>query len=201
MNDVRFALRQHFKHSGFFVAAVLMLALGIGATTSLFSAVYGVLIDPYPYAKPGEIWTPGLRSTTANQRMRPYPPKEYLEMATLSAFSDVMATCPGNVLLTGEFAPETISGIRLSGNAFNFLGVPPLIGRTIQPSDIRSTGEPELVTVLSFRRWQRLFGGDPNAVGKTLRLDDQPYTIIRSEEHTSELHSLPNLVCPIPLDQ
>src|SRR5207253_1176956 len=178
MNDVRFALRQHFKHSGFFVAAVLMLALGIGATTSLFSAVYGVLIDPYPYAKPGEIWTPGLRSATANQRMRPYPPKEYLEMATLSAFSDVMATCPGNVLLTGEFAPETISGIRLSGNAFNFLGVPPLIGRTIQPSDIRSTGEPELVTVLSFRRWQRLFGGDPNAVGKTLRLDDQPYTII-----------------------
>src|SRR2546429_2578700 len=51
---------------------VLMLALGIGATTSLFSAVYGVLIDPYPYAKPGEIWTPGLRSATANQRMRPY---------------------------------------------------------------------------------------------------------------------------------
>jgi putative ABC transport system permease protein len=178
MNDVRFALRQHFNHSGFFAAAVLMLALGIGAATSLFSAVYGVLIDPYPYAKPGEIWTPGLRSATANQRMRPYPPKEYLEMAKLSAFSDVMATGPGNVLLTGEFAPETIRGVRLSGNAFNFLGVPPLIGRTIQPSDIRATGEPELVTVLSFRRWQRLFGGDPNAVGKTLRLDDQPYTVI-----------------------
>src|SRR5215469_56744 len=178
MNDVRFALRQHFKHSGFFAAAVLMLALGIGAATSLFSAVYGVLIDPYPYAKPGEIWTPGLRSATANQRMRPYPPKEYLEMAKLSAFSDVIATGPGNVLLTGEFAPETIRGVRLSGNAFNFLGVPPLIGRTIQPSDIRATGEPEVVTVLSFRRWQRLFGGDPNAVGKILRLDDQPYTII-----------------------
>ena len=141
MNDVRFALRQHFKHSGFFVAAVLMLALGIGATTSLFSAVYGVLIDPYPYAKPGEIWTPGLHSATANQRMRPYPPKEYLEMMKLSAFSDVMATSPGNVLLTGEFAPETIGGIRVSGNAFNFLGVSPLIGRTIQPSDIRATGD------------------------------------------------------------
>src|SRR5256884_2003208 len=178
MNDVRFALRQHFKHSGFFVAAVLMLALGIGATTSLFSAVYGVLIDPYPYAKPGEIWTPGLRSATANQRMRPYPPKEYLEMATLSAFSDVMATCPGNVLLTGEFAPETLGGIRLSGNAFNFLGVPPLFGRTIQPSDIRSTGEPEPVTVLSFRRWQKLFGNDTNILGKTLRLDDQPHIIV-----------------------
>src|SRR5262249_5986629 len=118
------------------------------------------------------------RSATANQRMRPYSLKEYLEMAKLSAFSDVMATYPGSVLLTGEFAPETIRGVRLSGNAFNFLGVPPLIGRTIQPADIRSSGEPELVTVLSFRRWQRLFGGDPNAIGKTLRLDDQLYTII-----------------------
>src|SRR5262249_53230941 len=98
--------------------------------------------------------------------------------AKLSAFSDVMATYPGSVLLIGEFAPETIRGVRLSGNAFNFLGVPPLIGRTIQPSDIRSTADLELVTVLSFRRWQRLFGGDPNVVGKTLRLDDQPYTII-----------------------
>src|SRR6516225_5856020 len=121
MNDVKFAFRQQFKHRGFFGAAVLMLALGIGATTSLFSVVYGVLIDPYPYVKPGEIWTPGLRTATASERMRPYRLTEYLEMAKLPAFSDVMATGPGNVLLTGEFAPETISGIRLSGNAFNFL--------------------------------------------------------------------------------
>src|SRR6185295_8991741 len=138
--------------------AVLTLALGIGATTALFSVVYGVLISPYPYSKPGEIWTPGLRGVDADQTMRSYRLNEYLEMARLPAFSDVMATGPGNVLLTGEFAPETIRGIRLSGNAFNFLGVPPLLGRTIQPSDIRSTGEPESVAVLSFKGWQRLFG-------------------------------------------
>ena len=66
----------------------------------------------------------------------------------------------------------------MSGNAFNFLGVPPLLGRTIQPSDIRPDGDPEPVTVLSFRRWQILFGGDPNAIGKTLRLNDQPHTIV-----------------------
>src|SRR2546426_219399 len=110
--------------------------------------------------------------------MRPYRLSEYLEMARLPAFSDVMATGPGSVLLTGEFAPESIRGIRVSGNAFQFLGVPPLFGRTIQPSDIRSTGEPELVTVLSFRRWQKLFGNDANILGRTLRLDDQPHTII-----------------------
>ena len=178
MNDLKFAFRQLLKNPGFTVVAVLTLALGIGATTALFSVVYAVLISPYPYAKPGEIWTPGLRSVNADQRMRPYRPNEYLEMARLPGFSDVMATGPGSVLLTGEYSPETIRGIRLSGNAFNFLGVPPLFGRTIQPSDIRSTGEPEPVTVMSFRRWQKLFGSDTNILGKTLRLDDLPHAII-----------------------
>src|SRR5262245_58578434 len=110
--------------------------------------------------------------------MRPYRLREYQEMGRLSSFADVMATGPDSVLLTGEFAPESLRGVRLTGNAFNFLGVPPLVGRTIQPTDIRPSGEPEPVAVLSFQLWQRLFGGDPSAIGKTLRLDDQPHTII-----------------------
>jgi len=176
--DLRYGIRMMFKHKGFTIVAVLTLALGIGATTALFSVVYGVLISPYPYAKPHEIWTPGLFSVRSNQSMRPYPLSAYQEMAKLPAFSDVMATSPGGVLMTGEFAPENFAGIRVSGNAFNFLGVPPLLGRTIQPSDIRANGEPETVTVISFRRWQKLFAGDPNVMGKTLRLNDEVYTII-----------------------
>ena len=176
--DIRYGIRMMFKQKGFTLVAVLTLALGIGATTALFSVVYGVLISPYPYAKPGEIWTPGLQSVNANQTMRPYLLGAYQEMANLPAFSEVMATAPGGVLLTGEYAPESFGGIRVSGNAFQFLGVPPLLGRTILPSDIRPSGEPEAVTVLSFRRWQQLFGGDPNVLGKTLRLNDETYTII-----------------------
>src|SRR6266540_3372610 len=176
--DLRFGVRMLLKRPGFTLVAALTLALGIGATTALFSVVYGVLISPYPYAKPEGIWTPGLRTAQSNQRMRPYRLNEYLEMARLPLFADVMATAPGRALLTGEYAPETLQANRVSGNAFNFLGVPPLLGRTIQPSDIRPDGEPEPVTVLSFRRWQKLFGGDPNAIGKTLRLNDQPHTII-----------------------
>ena len=178
MNDLKFAFRQLLKNPGFTAVALLSLALGIGANTALFSVVYGVLISPYPYAKPGEIRVPGLRSAEDNQRMRPYQLNQYLELTKLPAFSDVMATGPGSVLLTGEFAPESLTGIRLTGNALNFLGVPPIAGRTIQPSDIRPGGEPESVVVLSFQLWQRLFGGDPNAIGKTLRLDDQLHTII-----------------------
>ena len=92
MNDLKFALRQLLKNPGFNALALLSLALGIGANTALFSVVYGVLISPYPYSRPGEIWTPGLRSATANQRMRPYRLREYLEMSRLSSFADVMAT-------------------------------------------------------------------------------------------------------------
>ena len=178
MNDLKFAFRQLFKNPGFTFVAVLTLALGIGATTALFSVVYGVLISPYPYARPGEIWAPGLRSAGSDQSFRAYRPDEYREMAKLPVFSEVMATGPGRALLTGEFAPETIGGVRVSANAFHFLGVPPLFGRVIQPSDIQPTGEAELVTVLSFSRWQKLYGNDTNILGKTLRLDDQNYTII-----------------------
>ncbi len=178
MNDLRFAFRQLLKNPGFTAVAVLTLALGIGATTALFSVVYGVLISPYPYAKPHEIWTPGMRSASGEERMRHYRFNEYVDMAKLPVFADVMATAPGNVLLTGEFAPESIRGVRVSGNAFRFLGVQPILGRTIQPSDFSSAGLPEPVTVLTFKRWQRLFGGDTNVLGRTLRLNDQPYTII-----------------------
>src|SRR5579872_5494528 len=114
MTDLKSAFRQLIKNPGFSAVAILTLALGIGSTTALFSVVYGVLISPYPYAKPGEIWMPGLQSVKSNQRMRPYRPDEYLEMAKLPVFSDVMATGPGTVLLTGEFAPETVRGVRVS---------------------------------------------------------------------------------------
>jgi len=176
--DLRFGVRMLLKHKGLTAVAVLTLALGIGATTALFSVIYGVLISPYPYARSHEIWTPGLVSVNAKETMRPYPLAAYQEMAKLPAFAEVMATSPETVLLTGEHAPENFGGIRVSSNAFQFLGVPPLVGRTIQPSDIRANGEPELVTVLSFQRWQKLFNGDPNAVGKTLRLNNEVYTII-----------------------
>src|SRR5688572_2800970 len=129
--DLKFGARMLLKRPGFTAVAALTLALGIGATTALFSVIYGVLISPYPYAKPEGIWAPGLRNAQTNQRMRPYQLNEYLEMARLPVFADVMATAPGRALLTGEYAPETIQAHRMSGNAFNFLGVPPALGRTI----------------------------------------------------------------------
>src|SRR5882724_10813514 len=178
VQNLRFGLRMLLKNPGFTFVAVITLALGIGANTAIFSVIYGVLIDPYPYANAQGIWAPQMISSKSPNGRRSYLMGEYLEAAKLAPFSDVMATSFDNVLLTGDRAPESFQGILLSGNAFNFLGVKPTLGRTIQPSDIQPSGDATPVVVLSYITWQRLFDSDPGAIGKTLRLNDQPHTVI-----------------------
>ncbi len=177
--DLRYALRGFRKNHGFTSVALLSLMLGIGASIALFSVVYGVLIAPYPYAKPNEIWAPAVLGPNDPVRgWHPYPLREMLEIQKLSAFSDVMATSPRQVMLTGGTNPESLYGIFLTGGAFNFIGVKPLIGRTIQPFDIDPGGEPHPVVVLTYLFWQRVFNGDPSAIGKKIVIDDVPHTVI-----------------------
>ncbi|MCU1259721.1 MAG: hypothetical protein JWO80_2606, partial [Bryobacterales bacterium] len=94
------------------------------------------------------------------------------------AFSAVMGTSPENQLLTGDRPPENFTAVSVTSNAFEFLGVPPVLGRTILPSDVKPSGEAESVVVLSYRAWQRLFNGSPEALGKTLILNSKPQTVI-----------------------
>lgn len=89
-----------------------------------------------------------------------------------------MATTIEPVLMTGDSSPLSFYGVLLTGGAFHFIGVPPVIGRTIQPFDISRGGEPAPVVVLSYRFWQQTFNGDPGALGKTLVLNDVPHTVI-----------------------
>jgi len=178
VQDIRYAGRSFRRSPGFTLVAIVSLTLGIGATTSIFSVIYGVLLSPYPYAKPGEIWAPQIVGADGRSGRGSHTIDELRELQAVPAFSQVMATGFELVLLTGEFPPESFNGILLSGNAFNFLGVPPVIGRTIQPSDIRPDGTPEPVVVISTKLWQRLFDGDPSAIGKTLRLNGVHHTIV-----------------------
>ena len=178
MSDVRLAFRHLAKRPAFTCVAAGTLALGIGAATALFSVVYGVLISPYPYADPDEIWAFGVSAPAGPQRLRPFRYDAFEEMARLPALADVMATAPGSRLLTGTFAPETVTAIEVSGNAFGFLGVAPVMGRAIQPSDVLPDGQPRPVAVLTFRRWQETFAGATDVLGKTLRLDDVEHEVI-----------------------
>ena len=175
--DIGYAMRSFRRSPAFVLVALLSLTLGIGATSAIFSVIYGVLIAPYPYARPGEIWAPEARALDGRGG-HGYALEELRALSEVPAFADVMATSMETVLMTGEFAPESFGGILLSGNAFNFLGVPPVVGRTIQPTDIRPDGQAEPVVVLSHRLWLRLFEGNPAAVGRTLRLNGRPHTII-----------------------
>jgi putative ABC transport system permease protein len=177
--DIRYALRGFKKNPGFTAVALLSLMLGIGASIALFSVVYGVLIAPYPYARPNQIWAPAVLGPNDPVRgWHWYSLREMAEIQKLPAFSDVMATSVKPVMLTGGINPQSFYGVFLTGGAFNFLDVKPLIGRTIQPFDIGPGGEPAPVVVLSYGYWQRFFSGDPHALGRKITLDDVPHTVI-----------------------
>jgi len=206
---LRYPLRGFGRSPGFTVVALLSLMLGIGARTALFSEVYGVLIAPYPYAKPDEIWAPAITGKKEPpEGWHPYPLREFLEIQKLPAFSDVMATGYEPMVVTGDRAPERFYGVLMTGGAFHFIGVKPLIGRTIESFDIGSGGEPAPVVVLSYGFWQRVFNGDPKAIGQKLILNKAPHTIIgvmppRFGWYTNESFWLPmpmNLADETPLN-
>jgi putative ABC transport system permease protein len=177
--DLRYGLRVLRKSPGLTAVALLSLALGIGATTSIFSVVYGVLISPYPYSRPGEIWAPSVQNAKDPRQGRGTSRiAEYLRMRELPAFAATMATLPENRLLTGARAPENFTSIQVTADAFQFLAVEPILGRTILPSDVGASGRPEPVVVLTYKAWQRLFDGRPDALGKTIVLNDTPHTVI-----------------------
>src|SRR5512133_1258496 len=124
LQDLRYGLRMFGKNPGLTAVSTLSPALGIGATTSIFSVVYGVLISPYPYARPGEIWAPSIRNArNPNQGRAAYKGGEVMRMRELPAFSMVMATAPESRILRSDRAPENFTSIQLTANAFQFLGV------------------------------------------------------------------------------
>jgi len=105
--DIRYGARGVKKNPGFTLVALLSLALGIGATTAIFSVVYGVLISPYPYGHPGEIWAPRINDVGhPNQGRGAHHIREFVELKKLPALSDAMATLPESRLLAAIWAPR-----------------------------------------------------------------------------------------------
>lgn len=177
--DVRYAVRVLAKSPGSTAVSLLSLALGIGATTAIFSVIYGVVISPYPYARPGEIWAPAI--LTAKNPDVPFSfhhIRDYVEIKKLPAFAEAMATLPEGRLLTGSHAPENFTTVSMTANAFQFLGVPPVLGRTFQLSDAGVNGVPAPVIVLTFKAWNRLFDSSPDALGQKVILNDEAFTVI-----------------------
>jgi putative ABC transport system permease protein len=167
-----------YKAPSFAVVIVVILGLGIGVSTAVFSVVYAWLIDPYPYAKSSEIWGPAISNPKSPDGQYEFQLGDYLAIANLPAVSKAMATSFNSVLLRGDSSPEMITAPRVSASAFDFLGVPPVLGRGLAESDVRPNGEAAPVTVLSFLLWQRHFDADPGIVGRTIVLDNEVYTVV-----------------------
>lgn len=176
--DVRYGLRGLRRNPGFAAVAVLSLALGIGATTAMFSLIYAVLLHPFPYADADRIVNLfGLTESAAGTSFSwaAVSKAQLDDLGRASPVDSVLGFNPTQMEITGAL-PEEIAGTYLTENAGTFFGVRPLLGRNIEPSDAENGGHS--VAVLNYRFWQRHFGGDPHVIGRTLEMNHAPYTII-----------------------
>src|SRR6201996_4770636 len=176
--DIRYGFRALRRNPGFTAVAVLSLALGIGATTAMFSLIYAVLLHPFPYDGADRITNPLFRDKQHPDDWSWFSLSE-AQLDDLRLAAPVESTLGFNhssMEITGGALPEDISGIYLTENAGTFFGVRPLFGRNIEPSDAENGGHS--VVVLNYCFWQRHFGGDPHVIGRTLEIDHAPYTIV-----------------------
>jgi predicted permease len=168
--DVRHAARALLHSPAFTVTAVLSLALGIGATTTIFSVVHAVVIDPFPYRSPDTLFSLAVVGPDGRSNWSTYTIDEYVELTErATAFEGLIASTISDVSMTDAGAPERLRGNYVSMNTFDVLGVPVLLGRAPAAPDARPDAPP--VAILGYRFWQRQFGGDPSIVGRTLRLE------------------------------
>jgi predicted permease len=177
VQDVRYAFRQFRKSPGFVLTAVLSLMLGIGATTAIFSVVYGVLLDPYPYKDANRMVHVELRDKNGRGPLLFVNGTQYQQLRQTSSIDDVFLATNLQQSLTGAQFPVTVQVGRYTPNLFTYMGVPPLLGREFTPADAPG-GSAAPVAVLSYLFWQRQYGANREIVGKTIELDHTLYTVI-----------------------
>ena len=176
--DLRFALRQMWKNPGFSLTAILSLALGIGATVSVFSVLYGAVIDPWPYAGFDRVCQINTISKGGDEDQPEMTGPQVRQLRQIHPVEDVVAFDYWNLVITGSDVPEDVKAISMTGNSFPFFGMPAMLGRYTLPSDAPDGQDPQPVAVLSYTFWRRHFNSDPNIVGKNIQLAHKDYTIL-----------------------
>jgi putative ABC transport system permease protein len=177
LQDLRYGLRRLLKSPGWSAVVVLTLALGIGANTAIFSVVDAVLLRPLPYRAPERLVSidhfypslNGLKAPISAPGFRDYSQRRHV-------FSGFAVENGWMANLTGSGEPQRLIGVRVSGSLFPTLGVRAARGRTLLPGEDRAGHDR--VVVLSYGLWQRLFGGDPGAVGRRLLINGESYEVV-----------------------
>ena len=176
--DLRFAARQILRNPGFSLTAIVSLMLGIGATVAVYSILYDAVLHPWPYAGMDRICEVWITDNAGREGGGGLTGPQIRALRQTHAAENVAVFDYTNQTITGGDVPEDVIAITLSGSAFQFLGLPPLLGRYIVPSDAPDGQDPQPVAVLGYKFWQRHYRGDPAVVGKTIQVTHKTYTIL-----------------------
>ena len=174
--DLRYAIRKLAGAPGFTFAALLTLALGIGANSAIFSVVYGVLFRPLPFPDSQQLVRVS-SSLNGNPPIDAFSSPNYLDLAELAdVFAGAAASSRGTLTLTGAGEPTDLNVSVVSANFFDVLGVRPQLGRAFSPAE----NEPgnRNVVILSRALWQQRFGGDPGILNQSLLLGGNAFTVV-----------------------
>src|SRR6202140_1284902 len=178
LQDFRFSVRQLQKNLGFTLTAVISFALGIGAITAVFSVVYAILMNPYPYANSDRMVHMRLSDKSQPDRFFGVTGAQWEQIRNSPVVEDAFMTDEWNLTVTGHDLPEDLQGVYMTSNSFNFMGVAPALGRGLIPADAIDGQDPQPVAVLGFKFWQRHFHSDPAVLGQNLQLVRKNYTIV-----------------------
>jgi len=175
--DIRYGIRVLLKNRGFTLAAVITLALGIGANTAIFSVIYGVLLRPLPYRDGEQLVVVHQQARLAKVDDMGFSAKEVLDYRDQNKTMDsVVEHHSMSFILFGREEPERVQTGVVSANFFDVLGVKPILGRTFTPEDEKSGADA--VLILSNKYWQQSHGGDPNIVGRVFRMNNRAHIVI-----------------------
>ncbi|HEU5337366.1 MAG TPA: ABC transporter permease, partial [Terriglobales bacterium] len=180
IQDFRYGFRVLRKSPGFAAVAIIVLALGIGANTAIFSVVNAVLLRPLPYRDPShlmQVWHVPPPKSFPGMSIFAVSPANYLDWEQQNHVFQSMAIYGFRSFnITGTDQPQALQASAVSQQFYSTLGVHPLLGRTFTPEE-EQPGHSHVV-ILGYALWKSTFGGNPGIVGSNIRLDDQPYTVV-----------------------
>ena len=177
--DFLYGLRALVKNPGFALIAIITLALGIGASTAIFSVIDHVLLEPFPYANANRLMMVEIEDTDqsgADPRTSFKTPEFRDYYRHSAAFDAVIGNVSADVLYTTPEGTQRFNGHLVTANTFELLGVPPLLGRAMQPTDYRPGAPP--VFVMRYKTWISRFAGDPGILNQVFTLNGTPRTLV-----------------------
>lgn len=176
LQDLRYAVRTLLKKPGFALIAIVTLALGIGASTAIFTVVDAALLRGLPYKSPERLYHVWESTPQKEFSQREFSYPDYQDYQQNGVFEGIAAYTGGGAIMSGRGEPERVFAPSATANFFSVLGVEPVIGRSFQPGEDKPGAQR--VTMLTYGMWQRRFGGDPGIIGQSLTLNGDSYTVV-----------------------